>query len=294
MTAAAAEVELWRSGQTDRLPRIEALLDQVAQRQIGEQAAEGGFFGHFRAWKDSCTSEKSCSHRGGFYGEAQCVPHWLVPFADMARLLPDHPAAGRWRRVVSDFVYGYLLPGCRANPFLLLPNGYYQHPESSGLQWFSAQWHGRNGTFGFAAALALELADFLKEPELVEVAHAQLQWIAGLNVGLPATQADQQAGLVFGTSMIFGVGHRYVGGWAGTHGRIANGFASGREFVVLPPSAGDRPDFPIHSRWEEMPTMQPVGLPPLRGSEEYIVHSGGWLSGISRWRDLAMRTEERS
>ena len=115
-------------------------------------------------------------------------------------------------------------------------------------------------------------------------ANAQLQWIAGLNVGLPRHAEDQACGRVFPTSMIFGLGHRFTGGWMGIHGAIGNGFAAGREFHVTGLDYGDRPDFAIWTDWQILPGTTPEGLPPHKACEEWIVHSGGWLSAISRWQ----------
>jgi hypothetical protein len=84
--------------------------------------------------------------------------------------------------------------------------------------------------------------------------------------------------------MIFGLGRRFVGGWKATRGSISNGFAAGREFKVEGPEYGDLPDYEIWTDWEEHPVLTPEGYPARFGSEEYIVHSGGWLSAIARWR----------
>ena len=99
----------------------------------------------------------------------------------------------------------------------------------------------------------------------------------------PTPEHDQADGVVFPTSMIFGLGHRYAGGWIGTRGAIANGFAAGREFHVTGIDQGDRPDYEIWTDWQTLPGTTPEGLPPHKACEEWIVHSGGWLSAISRW-----------
>jgi hypothetical protein len=123
---------------------------------------------------------------------------------------------------------------------------------------------------------------------------AQLQWIAGMNVGLPRVRQDRENGVVFGHSMIYGVGLRYVGGWLGTRGAISNGFKSGgpstSEFKVFGTELGDKPDYPLWCGVMEglprafLDDKTPEGYQAMKGAEEWIPHSGAWLSAISRLR----------
>ena len=285
LTVAAARVELLRAGDEGQLPDIVDLLRRVAGRQIPADKPEGKYWGHFLAEDGGQTSVMV-----GMTEHGAWRPYWLVPFIDMCRLRPKHPDAARWRKVVEDFTRGNLLPACKANPFLLVPNGYYRQAEQPGLRWFANRWHGYNMAYAYTAALALEIDGFLKEPELRRIAIGNLQWITGMNVGLPRTREDRDKKLVFGQSMMFGVGWRYVGGWLGDRGMISNGFKCGQEFKTPDLDCGDWPDYQLWESFLEgkdrafLSNKTPEGHPAVKGAEEWIVHVGAWLSAISRLR----------
>ena len=89
-------------------------------------------------------------------------------------------------------------------------------------------------------------------------------------------------------------GLRYVGGWLGTRGAISNGFKSGGpttgEFKVFGTECGDKPDYPLWCGVMEglprafLENKTPEGFQVMKGAEEWIPHSGAWLSAISRLR----------
>jgi hypothetical protein len=228
----------------------------VMGRQIGGADAEGGYHGHFRTYGSAPFSEKAWIHHHMGYDAGGTFPHYLIPLIEMTRLWPDHPDAPAWRRTLHDFAYGYLLPACLDNPFHLLPTGYF---AGEGLLTFSGLWHGMNGAYGSAAALALELAAFTGDERFRTIAVGNLQWIAGLNSGVA------EDGRWVSRSMIYGIGDAFAGGWTQIPGSICNGFESDRQFVFTEPTAKD--DGPFYFT-----------------DEDWITHTGGWLSALSRWR----------
>ncbi|MEM8947379.1 MAG: hypothetical protein AAGD11_19550 [Planctomycetota bacterium] len=267
-------LETWKCGDADAKHVAVETAREIIARQFSRENSEAGYFGHFREFRSLDFSEKSWSHsiyQMDFGADAGGIfPNYLIPFLEMLRLWPEHVEAHTWQEALNDFVYGYLLPGCQQNPFLIIPLGIFGH---EGPLYFAGTFHGMNAIYGFTAALAVELYELLNDPKLLEVAYSNLQWIAGLNAGL-TTQSLETGSVVFKTdtsegtaipvSMIHGVGHRTAGTWFGTRGVICNGFGTGKQFEhdVDPLAVNDGP----HSFTDE----------------DWIPGSAGWLAGICR------------
>lgn len=268
-----AAFALHRCGDGRFAGKAVALAGRVLRRQISRADAEGGLYGHFRTFEGSPFSEKAWVHHidqgklgmdaGGHF------PHYLIPLLRMREAWPDHPDAAEWTRALRDFAYSYFLPACRANPFLLLPLGYF---EGHGLLWFSGLWHGMNGAYALAAVLAREFEALFGDPAFGEIAAGNLQWIAGLNAGLTAESLHAshmfsmavEPGVAAPVSMILGLGGTSAGSWLNVRGSICNGFSTGDQFVfdVEPGEATDAPD--------------------AFTDEDWITHSGAWLGALAR------------
>lgn len=251
---------------------------QIMARQIQQNDAEAGYHGHFREYESLMHSEKSWTHsisNGNFGTDAGgSFPHYLLPLIKMLKSWPKHPDAEAWEQTLKNFTFGFLIPGCHANPFYIIPQGIF---EKEGPLWFTCTFHGMNAIYGLTAALALELHALFPDPRLLAIAYGNLQWIAGLNAGLTQSAVDTGS-VVFRTtidptlalpvSMIHGVGSRTAGTWFGTRGVVCNGFATGKqfEFDVAPLKVNDGP----YSFTDE----------------DWIPHSAAWLSGLSRLQKL--------
>jgi hypothetical protein len=242
-------------------------------RQIAEENSESGFWGHFREYESLPHSEKSWIHGivnnqfgadiGGVY------PNYLMPLIEMTKIWSDHEDLALWKETLRKFAYGYLIPACKTNPFLLVPQGIF---GSEGPVWFCGTFHGTNTIYGYTAALASELAEMFNEPVLKEIAYGNLQWLAGLNAGI--TRDNLNACVIFSTdipegialpaSMMCGVGKRWAGTWFQTRGSICNGFSTGKQFVydTAPVKANDGP-FSLTD-------------------EDWIPHGAAWLTGLVR------------
>lgn len=250
-----------------------SLAARVMRRQVPRERAEDGLFGHFYTFDHCGFTEKAWVHHlerdeagidaGGHY------PHDLTPLLRMHRLWPDHPDAPAWLRTVREFAYGYFQPACRANPFFLLPLGFF---KGSGLLWFSGLWHGMNAAYLLAAGLAREFETAFNDPSFRDIAAGNLQWIAGLNAGLTAESvktchmfsADVPAGQALPVSMIHGVGRHTAGSYMNIRGSICNGFSTGEQF-----------------RFDVEPSLESDG-PHSFTDEDWITHAGAWLSALAR------------
>ena len=259
------------------LPKAVALADRIMARQVPEGGAEAGISGHFYTFDpEHKLTERSWSHciaRGTFGSDGgQALPHYVLPILLLLRRHPDHERAAAWRESLRSFVFDFLLPATRLNPFGILPLG---HVAGQGWIHFAGPWHGFNAIYGWTAALALELHREFDDRGLRDVAVANLQWICGLNAGLTreamraavmATLADDALppGEAVAYSMIQGVGRRSVGGWTNLRGNVSNGFAVGRQFEFDVPA-----------------TMAEDG-PFAYTDEDWIPHAAAFLAGACR------------
>lgn len=267
----SAALELIIAGRGEYKPKALELARAVMMRQVPEAKAEGGYYGHFYAFEDALFSEKANTHHHVGHDTGSTFPHYIIPFIEMGRRWYDHPEAALWRKTLENFAYGYFLPACSANPFYLLPEGYF---AGEGLLWFCGPWHGINTSYGFAAGLATELEMAFGDPRFRQIAVGNLQWIAGLNAGITREAlagcvkwtADIPEGQAVPYSQIWGVGKRFAGGWLGIEGTICNGFDANPQFqFVVPPTAAN-------------------DAPRLFTDEDWIPHAAGWISALARLR----------
>jgi hypothetical protein len=267
-------LEQWKAEGTDSAKEsCITLARQIMERQIIQADAEKDFYGHFREYAGMSHSEKAWSHgivNNQFGADiGQIYPNYLMPLIEMSALWPDHEDAGKWKDTLRQFTYGYLIPACSSNPFLIIPLGIF---GQEGPIWFCGTFHGTNAIYAYTAALALELARLFDEPRLRDIAYGNLQWLAGLNGGI--TQENLKGCVIFSTdvpenialpaSMMCGIGNRWAGTWFATRGVICNGFSTGKQFVydVEPKIANDGP-FSLTD-------------------EDWIPHSAAWITALVR------------
>jgi len=269
-----ASIEHWKNSNEKAKEMAIDLANKIMARQIPKEQSEDGYFGHFKEFNSVSYSEKSFiqgivhgqfgADIGGFY------PNYLMPIIEMLKLWPDEADAPKWKNCLQQFSYGYLIPSCENNPFLLVPQGIF---GKEGPVWFCGTFHGTNAIYGYTAALALELSRLFNEPKLKNIAYGNLQWLVGLNGGI--TRENLREGcVIFSTdvpenialpaSMMCGVGSRWAGTWFQTRGIICNGFSTGKQFIydTEPKRANDGP-FSLTD-------------------EDWVPHSAGWLTGLMR------------
>ena len=269
-----ASVEQWKTGNEAAKEQAVLYAKQIISRQIPEENGESGFYGHFLEYPSLSHSEKSWIHGivnnqfgadiGGIY------PNYLMPLAEMISIWKDHPDAATWKEALRKFTYGYLIPSCEKNPFLLVPQGIF---GEEGPIWFCGTFHGTNAVYGYTASLAAELAILFNEPRLRSIVQGNLQWVAGLNTGITKENLKEGCvvystglpeGIALPVSQMCGVGNRWAGTWFQTRGVICNGFTTGKQFVydVEPKKENDGP-FSFTD-------------------EDWIPHSAAWLTGLIR------------
>lgn len=275
-----AALEMHKNGIDDASAHAIDFAKQIMKRQIPKEEAKSGYYGNFYEFDSMKHAETSWtqgiapSENGVEFGAdiGGIYPNYLVPFIEMIKMFPDHEDAAKWKESLNNFTYGYLIPACEANPFYLVPQGIF---DNEGPVWFCGTFHGTNSIYGYTAALAFELADFLNEPGLKKIAYGNIQWIAGLNAGITRENVklgcvvfstDIPEGVALPSSMICHIGKRWAGTWFQTRGVICNGFSTGTQFV-----------------FDNEPKKENDG-PFSLTDEDWIPHSAGWLTGLMRMR----------
>lgn len=273
VTMVWASLEKYKTGDEAAKEKAVEYADQVMSRQIPEDKAENGFYGHFYEYESTQHSEKSWCHGivnnkfgadiGGIY------PNYLMPLIEMTQMWPEHENSEKWKTTLTNFANGFLIPACQSSPFNIVPLGIF---GEEGPIWFAGPFHGTNTIYGYTAALALELEKMLAQPELRTIAYDNLQWLAGLNAGITRENlkeavvysTDVQEGAALPVSMMCNVGNRWGGTWFNTRGVICNGFSAGTQFKM-----------------DIDPTRENDG-PTSFTDEDWIPHSAGWLTGLVR------------
>lgn len=278
LTMCSLSLEMDKLGDRNAKQKAFDFAAKVMARQIPKEKAQSNFYGHFYEFDSMSHSEPSWIHgivpsdKGVEFGADMggVYPNYLLPLIALLKNDPTHKDAPKWKMTLNDFTYGYLLPACESNPFLIVPQGIF---GQEGPIWFCGTFHGTNAIYGYTAALALELATLFKEPRLEKIAYGNLQWLAGLNAGI-TKEAVKQGCVVFSTdlpegaalpaSMICHVGKRWAGTWFQTRGVICNGFSTGEQF-----------------KYDTEPKKINDG-PFSLTDEDWIPHSAAWLTGLMR------------
>lgn len=259
--------ELLISGKIEYEAAAANLCDMILSRQVREDEAEteGGYYGHFFAFSDRVYTEKANTHHHFGHDTGGTFPFYVIPVIELINKLYDHEHVDRWKKMVRDFAYGFFKPACESNPFYLIPEGYF---KGQGLLNFCGPWHGINTSIAYGATLACALESFTGDIGFRNIAVGNLQWIAGLNLGLSSNSFQTSVwkekipeGMALPYSQIHGIGKRNVGVWTDIKGTICNGFSANPQFKIeVEPSIEN--DYPTHYT-----------------DEDWIPHSGGFVSG---------------
>lgn len=162
----------------------------------------------------------------------------FIALCDLFEEFPFHPTADKWKKALTMFFDGYLLPISYRNAFGILPYGLWvgsfnneaRNVGNLYYRYFKGQpeykfFSGRNDTLlGLAASLA-KASRLFSKPEYNRLAWRQLDWLLGVNP--------------FEMTMITGAGHHQAPFYAGQSrlipidGGVMNGIT------------GDLNDYPV-------------------------------------------------
>ena len=266
-------IQLYKSAKHQYKNEVIRLARMVIKRQVSENEKEDGLYGHFFTFDNCGFTEKSNVHHGIGHDTGAIFPHYIIPLLEMTNMWKDHEDMPLWEKTIENFAYGYFLPACSRNPFFLLPTGCF---GAEGLLVFAGPWHGTNASIAFAAAMATRFEGHFGDRRFRNITVGNLQWIAGLNAGITRESFDGcvvwkddiKTGEAVPYSQICGIGGKSVGCWTNIKGTIPNGFNVNHQF-----------------QFDVCPSRETDG-PWLYTDEDWIPHSGGWMSALAYLRDL--------
>ncbi|MBK1878730.1 glycoside hydrolase family 9 protein [Pelagicoccus mobilis] len=264
-------LELWHSGAEEKYMREgQRLANRIVSRQIakGEADEEGGFWGHFRTFDDSPFTEKANIHHHIGHDTGGVFPNYVLPLLRAANRWGHLPESKTWIQAVHDFAVGYLKPACESNPFKILPVGYFR---GEGLLTFCGPWHGINATYAWNALLASHLERETGDEAFRDISVANLQWIAGLNVGLTSDmfessfrfEADIPPGEAHPYSHIDSIGTNHVKAWSRIKGSVCNGISVNPQFT------------------QDIPSTKENDHPAQYTDEDWIPHGAAWIGALA-------------
>ncbi len=245
-----ATLSLYKCGDEKMKDKAFSLTEEILSRQIPEEKAQHGLFGHFYTFSGYDFSEKANYHCGAWdlpyknYNQGAHKPYWVMPLFEMMELFPEHKDLQSWKNALKNFAYGFFKPACEDNPFGIIPAGVY---NKDGILYFSGLYHGHAKIYGYAAVLATKFYQVFKDADFLSIATANMQWVAGLNVQ--------------GISFIVDIGENSAKDWNVLRGTIINGFDSSKQFSIAPVSAE-------------------TDLPSYLDDEGAIHHCAGFVSGL--------------
>ncbi|OFW62823.1 MAG: hypothetical protein A2Z35_03465 [Actinobacteria bacterium RBG_19FT_COMBO_36_27] len=211
------------------------------------------FYGNFYAWDNSDLYQKSWEHIGWGYCCGSVLPDEISGIINLVKMFKNDKSWIRWWYFLKQYAYGYLKQTSKLTPFGIYPLGVF----GSEIRFFGPSWHGFNGVYGRIANLSMKLARLFEDYDLEQIALNNMQWIAGLNIGI-----RKKKGMFKGLSWIYGIGGNCVEAWTKIKGTIANGFCANPQFQL-----------------EHIDNQ--IDLPDYITTEDWIVHNGSWLSGLS-------------
>ncbi len=266
-------VQLYKAtNKKDYLDTAIKFADSAIERQFTdwENPIEGAY-GNFYAFEgdnEAFSLEWNQNHK---FHMGNIEPTNLKGIMELYQLLPEHADAAKWYNAVKTYGEAYVKATAKLSPMGIWPLTMYADKQHGGVKYFQVTNHGAVGMYGQVAKNLLELGDFLGESEYAEYAANNLQFIAGLNPGIPTSfdEKEWQA-----KSMIVGLGADF---FYAQHGLISapkgsgiNGFSADIQFQ--PTVLGTVPDAPKGILGEDG---------KYQFNEDYLPHSHGYASGVA-------------
>jgi len=112
------------------------------------------------------------------------APFYLHGVLNLIRSLPDDPDRDKWKRTIELYGNKYLKQVCSLNPFGITPAGI----QKGEFVWLRP--YGRNPGLLQMAIQCVNLAEVLKDEAFLDLSTNFVQWIFGLHIGIPGTEAQ--------------------------------------------------------------------------------------------------------
>jgi len=213
--------------------------------------------------------------QGGFWWQGNVEALNLEGFMHLLRLAPEHPKAAEWLNTIHTYAENYAKMTVTKNPLGIYPVAIYSDPEHGGLKYFQNTLMGSSCLYGFSTKNFMMLGDFLKDSSFQLPAIAGVNFIAGLNPGIPNAYEETAWDA---RTLIAGVGRSWFGP-AGdiaetARGSVPNGFCAAPQFWM-----------PTFTNFISQQSDKPRGMVNKGGglqfNEGWILHSHAYVHGVA-------------
>ncbi len=265
------------TGEGAYLAKAVEFADGVAERQFTDwENSIEGCFGTFYEFEGNDEAFFHEFMQGGFWWQGNVEALNLEGFMNLLKLSPGHPKAAIWQNAILTYAENYARKATTLNPLGIYPVACYKDPEHGGIKYFQNTLMGSSCLYGFSAKNFMVLGDFLKDSSFQASALAGVNFIGGLNPGIP--NAYQETAWDART-LIQGVGRSWFGP-AGdlaetARGSVPNGFCAAPQFWQ-----------PTFDNFISYQSDKPRGMinqgGGLQFNEGWILHSHAYVHAVAR------------
>jgi hypothetical protein len=263
------------TGETKYLEKAVEFADAIIERQFTDwEKPIEGCFGNFYEFPGNDEVFFHEFMQGGFWWQGNVEALNLKGFMHLLRLAPDHPRAAAWRNAIETYAYHYARPASALNPLGVYPVACYRDPEHGGIKNFQNILMGSSCLYGFSAKNFMVLANVLDDARFQTNAIAGVNFIAGLNPGVPNAYEDTAWDA---RTLILGVGRAWFGPahrGPSPLGSVPNGFCASPQFW----QPGSK-NFISYQKDRPAGLISPTGR--LYFNEDWILHSHAYVQGVA-------------
>ena len=265
------------TGDTKYLDKAIEFADIVIERQFTDwENPIEGCFGTFYEFEGNNQAFFHEFMQGGFWWQGNVEALNLEGFMHLLRLSPANPKAAMWQNAILTYAENYARKATTLNPLGIYPVACYKDPEHGGLKYFQNTLMGSSCLYGFSAKNFLLLGDFLHDSSFQAPALAGVNFIGGLNSGIPNAYEETAWDA---RTLIQGVGRSWFGP-AGdlaetARGSVPNGFCAAPQFWQ-----------PTFDNFISYQSDKPRGMinqgGGLQFNEGWILHSHAYVHAVAR------------
>lgn len=266
------------TGEKVFLDKAVEFADAVMERQFTDwENPIEGCFGNFYEFPGNDNVFFHEFMQGGFWWQGNVEAMNLEGFMHLVSLAPEHSKAAMWVNTVKTYAENYAQRATTVNPLGIYPVACYRDAEHGGLKNFQNILMGSSCVYGFSTRNFMMLGAFLKDADFQLNAIAGINFIAGLNPGVPNAYNDTAWDA---RTLIMGVGRSWFGP-AGepadtARGSVPNGFCASPQFWH---TTG-------YTNFISFQPDKPAGLinsgGGLQFNEGWILHSHAYVHGVAR------------
>ncbi|MEI7898751.1 MAG: glycoside hydrolase family 9 protein [bacterium] len=221
------------TGEPKYLDKAVEFADAVMERQFTDwQNPIEGCFGNFYEFAGNDQAFFHEFMQGGFWWEGNVEALNLDGFMRLLKVAPAHPRAAAWQNTLLTYADNYARRATTLNPLGIYPVACYRDKAHGGIKNFQNMLMGSSCLYGFSAKNFMALGDFLKDAGLQCHAIAGVNFIAGLNPGVPNVYDKDTAWDA--RTLILGVGRSWFGPTGEpaetAKGSVPNGFCASSQF----------------------------------------------------------------